>query len=66
MSKTLRVHIIKREKGWAIMKEGMTRATSVFVKKESAVIAAKNHIKQGYDIVIHNSDGSISSWEKSK
>lgn len=61
-----RVHIISREQGWAIKKEGLSRATSLYKKKDRAIIGAKKFRRQGLDIVIHKRDGSIERWEKAK
>lgn len=61
-----RVHIISREQGWAIKKEGLSRATSVYGKKDSAISGAKKLRRQGHDIVIHKRDGSIERWEKAR
>ncbi len=61
-----RVHVIKRDEGWAIKKEGASRATRIYKSKREAVEGAREFKKSGYDVVIHNEDGSIQRWEKSK
>lgn len=63
---TKRVHVIKRDEGWAIKKEGASRATRIYKSKAEAVEKAQKFKKSGYDLVIHNKDGSIQRWEKSK
>jgi len=60
-----RVHIIKREDGWAIKKMGASRASRVYGSKEEAVKGGQELRRSGHDLVIHNSDGSIQKWEKS-
>ena len=61
-----RVHIISRDKGWAIKKEGLSRASQIRRNKEAAIKSAKKLKRRGFDIVVHRKDGSIERWEKSK
>jgi hypothetical protein len=61
--KKRRVHIIKREDGWAIKKMGASRASRVYGSKEEAVRGGQALRRSGHDLVIHNSDGSIQKWE---
>jgi hypothetical protein len=61
-----RVHIISRDKGWAIKKEGLSRASQIRGNKEAAIKGAKKLKRRGFDIVVHRKDGSIERWEKSK
>ena len=61
-----RVHIISRDDGWAIKKEGNTKATKIFENKDSAIKGAKKLIEQGHDVIVHKKDGSIQKWEKGK
>jgi len=61
-----RVHIISRESGWAVKKEGASRASRVYEKKETAIENAKRLQRTGHDVVVHKRDGSIQKWEKSK
>lgn len=63
MSNTSRTHIIKRDSGWAVKKEGAQKATRVFKTKEEAVKSAKQQTSG--DIVIHEKDGSVQKWERS-
>jgi uncharacterized protein YdaT len=60
-----RAHVIKRENGWAIKKQGASRASRVFQSKEEAVKDAQKLKRSGHDLVIHNRDGSIQRWERS-
>jgi hypothetical protein len=60
-----RIHIISRDKGWAIKKEGALRASRVLQTKQSAIDNARKLNNEGDDIVIHNKDGSVQRWEKS-
>lgn len=61
-----RTHVVKRDSGWAVKKEGTQRASRVFKTKEEAVKGAQKYKKSGSDVVIHKKDGSIQKWEKSK
>lgn len=61
-----RAHVVKRESGWAVKKEGAQRADRVYKTKEEAVKGAQKFKKSGSDVVIHKKDGSIQKWEKSK
>ena len=61
-----RTHVVKRESGWAVKKEGAKRATKVYTTKEQAVKGAEKNRKLGSDVVIHKKDGSIHQWKKSK
>ncbi len=61
-----RTHVVKRDSGWAVKKEGAKRASKVYTTKEEAVKGAQIDKKSGRDLVIHKKDGSIQKWEKSK
>ncbi|MCB9226737.1 MAG: DUF2188 domain-containing protein [Chitinophagales bacterium] len=61
-----RTHVVKRDSGWAVKKEGAQRATKVYKTKEQAVKGAEKNRKSGSDVVIHKEDGSIQQWKKSK
>jgi hypothetical protein len=61
-----RVHIISRDDGWAIKKEGNIKATKIYPNKDSAIKGARELIKQGHDVIVHKRDGSIQAWEKGK
>lgn len=65
-SKSMRTHVVKRESGWAVKKEGNIRASKVCKTKDEAVNFAKNAKKSNSDLVIHKKDGSIEKWVKSK
>ena len=61
-----RAHVVKRESGWAVKKEGAKRANRIYSTKEEAVRGAQKLKEKGSDIVIHKRDGSIEKWQKSK
>ncbi len=61
-----RVHIISRSSGWAVKKEGASRAGKVYGSKSAAVNGAKSATTKGHDIIVHKRDGSIQKWEKVK
>ncbi|MGA2733870.1 MAG: DUF2188 domain-containing protein [Syntrophobacteraceae bacterium] len=63
--KNQRVHVISRKDGWAVKKEGNTKASKVFDRKEAAVEGARK-ISKGHDVIVHNKDGSIQRWERSE
>lgn len=65
MDKT-RVHIIKRERGWAVKKEGGQKALRIYDTKEDAKQHSRSFRENGHDVIIHKSDGSIEKWEKAK
>lgn len=61
-----RTHVVKRESGWAVKKEGAQKATKVYKTKEQAVKGTEKDRAQGRDVVVHKKDGSIEKWIKSK
>ncbi|AXJ01989.1 putative DUF2188 protein [Cyclonatronum proteinivorum] len=61
-----RVHVIKRDKGWAVKIEGAQRALRVFKSKEQAIKVAEMTGKDSGDVVIHKKDGSIQKWIKAE
>jgi hypothetical protein len=63
--KNQRVHVISRKDGWAVKKEGNTKATRVFDRKEAAVDGARK-LSKGHDVIVHKKDGSIQRWERSE
>jgi hypothetical protein len=63
-NKTERTHIVKRDKGWAVKKEGSQRATKVYTTKEKAIEGAEKSLHSGIEIIIHKKDGSIQKWKK--
>jgi hypothetical protein len=58
------VHVISRKDGWAVKREGNTRASRVFDRKEAAVEGPKKLSKGISDVIVHKKDGSIQRWEK--
>ena len=61
-----RIHIIKREDGWAVKKQGSQRASKIYPTKEGAKSGTKELQRKGHDIIIHKRDGSIEEWRKGK
>lgn len=61
-----RTHIVKRDNGWAVKKEGSQRATKVYDTKEKAINGAQKEKNAGSDLIIHKKDGSIEKWQKAK
>ena len=65
-SSSKRTHVVKRDSGWAVKKEGAQRATKLYKTKEQAVKGAEKSSKSGSALVIHKKDGSIQKYVKSK
>lgn len=65
-STSKRTHVVKRDSGWAVKKEGAQRATKIYTTKDAAVKDAEKSSKSGSDLVIHKKDGTIEKWIKSK
>jgi hypothetical protein len=63
-SKGKKVHVISRNGGWAVKREGTARASKIYRTKAAAVSGAQKSSK-GRDVVIHKKDGSIEKWQKS-
>lgn len=63
-STSKRTHVVKRDSGWAVKKEGAQRATKVYTTKDAAVKGAERSSKSGSDLVIHKKDGTIEKWIK--
>ena len=63
---TERAHIVKRDSGWAVKKEGGEKASKVYKTKDEAIKDAEKLREKGTDVIIHKGDGSIQDWKKSK
>ena len=61
-----RVHVIKKDKKWAVKKQGASRAFRVYDSKQEAIENGRKFKGIGYDLIIHNADGTIKKLEKSK
>ena len=60
-----RVHIISRYNGgWAVKKQGASRALKVYPTREDAVIGSFPFLQSGYDLVIHRTDGSVEQFKR--
>ncbi|GEM_PF-1517197 len=60
-----RVHIISRlNGGWAVLKQGASRALKVYPTKEDAVLGSYPFLQLGFDLVIHRKDGSVEQFKK--
>ncbi len=59
-------HVIKRETGWSVKREGTSRAASVHRTQEEAITNARKLAKRSKQsvIVVHSEDGSIESQEQ--
>lgn len=61
-----RIHIVKRDEGWAVKKQGTQRASKIYKTKEDAKTGTKVLREKGHDVIIHKRDGSIEEWRKGK
>jgi Uncharacterized protein conserved in bacteria (DUF2188) len=60
MSKRKNVHVVARNDGWIIRKEGNSRATSLHKTQRDAVKAAREIARSNnVELVIHGRDGRI-------
>ena len=57
-SNSKKVHVISRNGGWAVKKEGNSRASKIYSTKDATVTGARSSSK-GSDVVVHKKDGSI-------
>lgn len=60
-----RVHVISRNGGWAVKKEGHSKAFKVYSTKSAAEKGAKR-ISKGHDVIVHHRDGSVQKWQRDK
>jgi hypothetical protein len=60
-----RIHVISRNGGWAVKKEGSSRATRIYGTKNAAVKGARKSSK-GHDVVVHKEDGTIEKWYRAE
>jgi hypothetical protein len=61
-----RAHVIKRESGWAVKKQGAERAIKIYSTKAEAVKGAEKLKITGHDIIVHRQDGSIEKWNRTQ
>ena len=62
-----RIHVISRNKGWAVKRHGAIRASKLYFNKNAAIRDAEKMAEiKGCDLVVHKRDGSVQSWKKSK
>jgi len=61
-----RAHIISRKDGWAVKKEGKSRASKIYQNRDSAIKGSEKLRQKGHDVIVHKKDGSIKDWKKSK
>jgi len=52
-------HVVPHGEGWAVKKEGVERAHSTHETQKAAIDAARDAAKEGDEIVIHRTDGTI-------
>ena len=57
-----RIHIVPRNNGWAVKREGNSKASATTSTKKQAYEIAKNYaIKCNGEVITHNKDGKISN-----
>ena len=65
MAKTQNIHVIRRNEGWVVRKEGTSRATSVHQTQRDAVDAAREIARTWHtELIIHGRDGRIRDRER--
>lgn len=52
-------HVVPHEDEWGVKKEGNERTSSNHATQQEAIHAARENAKEGDDLVIHRSDGTI-------
>ncbi len=57
--KTVPLHVISRERGWAVVGASASRARSVHPTQKEAVEAARKSVVVGAPVFIHNDNGSL-------
>ena len=60
-----KVHVISRKDGWAVKKEGNSKASNIYGTKSAAEKSAIK-ISEGGDVVVHRRDGSVQKWKRAK
>ena len=60
-----RVHVLTHKNGWAIKREGASKASKVFHTKEAAVNNAVR-LKSARNVIVHKKNGAIASWKKAE
>lgn len=60
------IHVIKRESGWSVKREGASRATSVHKTQREAIQSARKLARRASEssLIVHGEDGSIKSHER--
>ena len=58
-----RVHVLTNKNGWAIKREGASKASKVFHTKEAAVNRAIR-LRSARNVIVHNKNGAIANWRK--
>jgi Uncharacterized protein conserved in bacteria (DUF2188) len=62
MSKKSNVHVVPREKAWAVVREGSPRASAVTATQKESIAVARKIAKEGRgELSIHGADGKIRS-----
>ncbi len=60
-----RIHVVPRNGGWAVRREGADRATSVHNSKKDAVERATDLAKKNSSrLIVHKQDGTIEKHRK--
>lgn len=59
MSKEKPIHVVPRENGWAITREGASRAIKIMPTKATAKKAASKYSKMKVPVFLHDTNGTI-------
>lgn len=67
MANNNKYHVISRNNdSWVVKREGASKAAGIYSTKAIATKASTKFLEQKNDVIIHNSDGTISQWRKAK
>lgn len=60
-----KLHVIAKDNGWIVKKEGAQRAQKAYKLKKEAVAGALVKVRKGAAraVVVHKRDGTIESWK---
>lgn len=60
-----KLHVIAKDNGWIVKKEGAQRAQKAYRLKKEAVAGALVTVRKGAAkaVIVHKKDGTIESWK---
>lgn len=66
MARNNAYHVISRNNGWVVKREGASKAAGVFSTKNDAERASDKFRDKSYDVIVHKADGTISEWKRGR